>query len=119
MYFIHDFNFKEIIFGFNSFNEAELYFVKNNLLDRLNLFFHSIMTKSITEDENNNLEFLIIQYRDIEAIISNINEIDETTEINYIKAQLNLGNIYLANTPFKPEYSINLTPDSIRTYKLK
>ena len=118
MYFIHDYSFKELIFGFNSHEEAETHFLKNSIMEKLKLYRHKLMSNTLEKDDETINSKTIVTIRDVESIMENILEIDEESEVSYIKGQLNLANAYLAETPFKLSYTINLLPENVRTYKL-
>jgi len=112
MYFIHDYNPKELIFGFSTYTEAERYFLINSVVEKLKIYRHSLLTKTLENTD------LIPTLRNIEEIMENIITIDDETEPNYILGQLNMAKAFLNNTPLELKYTINLIGEEIRTYKL-
>jgi len=113
MYFIHDFELKELIFGFETFRQAEIYYLIKNITEKLKLYKHILLTKAV--DEIDNL-FII---RDIDAILENIEYIDEETEENTISNQLILAKSLLNKSAISVNYKICQVPETIRTYKIK
>jgi len=96
-YLINDKVTKEIIGIFKSHEEAELYYLKNNMFERLKIYRHIFMSSE------NCLEN-IFTLRRLENLIIELTEFDETecqnitAKINYFKT---LSNMYI-----KLDYSI-------------
>ena len=99
-FLINDKTTKEIIGLFKSHEEAELYYLKNNTVERLKIYRHCILNDCL----NN-----IFKLRQIENLLVEIIDFDETTcenimnKINYFKTIINN---FLTDEDLKLNYSI-------------
>ena len=112
-YLINDKTTREIIGLFKSHQDAELYYLKNNTVERLKIYRHHMLNDCL----NN-----IFKLRQLENLLVEIIEFDETecenimNKINYFKTLTN--NFFLNHDEFKLNYSIeHIIEDSFKSFK--
>lgn len=93
-YLIIDKTINEIIGLFKSNQEAELYYLKNNIIERLKIYRHKLLNYSVDNVDK------LWELRGIETLMENIVEFDETTSENtytYIQGYINRAIGLLSN----------------------
>jgi hypothetical protein len=84
MFILHDLTTKELIGGFNSFNEAFFYYTTNNLLELLHIYRNFYLLKSV-----NNMTYYIEKVRNLEESILQI----KTYELEYYEDEKKLSEL--------------------------
>jgi hypothetical protein len=75
-FLINDRVTKEIIGMFETLQEAQYYYLKNNLLERLKIYLHKLINNDETFEQ-------IIKIRKIDNLINQISEYEQDAEINH------------------------------------
>jgi mevalonate pyrophosphate decarboxylase len=114
MFIIFDKTIKELIGIFENYNDAHYYYIKNNLIERLKLYRHSILS---SEEK---ISDVISKTRDVETLIEDIIDLMTEDTLNYEKIQFkyNMAVDLLKNTKYSITMNILNFCDNIRTCNL-